>query len=315
MTVISSILYKLALLKNRCLAIVRLRHTIFDYRQLAQPIGECYNYHGSYDFNYYGIGRILKKHFDISYSSVEHGFVFGSYVQQHLLNSLSIKSLFTFSDYREYFINEKNPSIIVQKIGPYIAYAPTFYSINSLLVSKKKLGKVLLVFPVHSLLDTDTKYDKKKFLNIIKEKSLLYDTVLVCGYWADILKGNLLNYKECGYKIVCAGHSFDPYFLSRLKYIINLSDTVITNSIGTHIGYSMFLGKHTVLIRQKLYNEALNDTKEFSTRTFEEVNSMIEVESQLFKVFEGSEFDISNTEIQKKTVSNLFGFNYVSCKI
>jgi hypothetical protein len=314
MTVISSILYKLALLKNRCLAIVRLRHTIFDYLQLAQPIGACYNYHGSHDFNYYGIGHILKKHFDISESSVEHGFVLGSYVQKHLLNYLSIKSLFTFSEYRETFINEKNPSIVVHKIGPYIAYAPPIYSADLLKISKKKLGKVLLVFPVHTLLDTETKYDRKKFVDIIKEKSLLYDTVIVCGYWADILKGNLLNYKECGFKIVCAGHSFDPYFLSRLKYIINLSDTVITNSIGTHIGYSMFLGKHTVVIRQRLDNEALNDTKEFSTRTIEEVNSMREVENQLFKVFEGSEFEIANTEIQKKTVSNLFGFKYVSCK-
>jgi hypothetical protein len=117
---------------------------------------------------------------------------------------------------------------------------------------KQDLGRVLLVFPSHSIGAVSVEYDQQEFCKEIENRKVGYDTVLVCMYWKDAQNGDHSLYEKMGYKLTTAGHRDDVYFLNRLKSIIMLSDMVISNSLGTHLGYSLFLGKPNYLFKQNM---------------------------------------------------------------
>lgn len=116
---------------------------------------------------------------------------------------------------------------------------------------KKKLGRTLLVFPNHSSHYIETKFDERDLILEIEKVKNKFDTVLVCMYWKDILLKKEQPYKDKKYKIVTAGHIFDYNFLPRLKSIIKLADVTMSNAIGTHMGYCVYLGKPHYLFLQK----------------------------------------------------------------
>ena len=71
------------------------------------------------------------------------------------------------------------------------------------------------------------------------------------------------SYSKRNYKICTAGHKWDKDFLNRLKTIINLSDTTISNDVGTHIGYCIHLRKPHTIIEFENNMEALNKIGKF----------------------------------------------------
>lgn len=307
-----NIRYHLFYLRNRLQAERRVFYSIFNYKKLAQPILPSQNFYPAYDFNFYGIGHVLKSKFDLKGSGVEHGFVFGSYVQEHLISGDTENIIYTFSDYREKMIKNKKHQIQVRKVGPYIAYAKDIFSKKYYNNLKSKLGRVLLVFPEHTLMDIDVNFQRDEFVRIIEEKAKEFDNVIICGYWADILKGNLDYYENKGFMIVCAGHNLDRYFLSRLKFILSLSDTILTNSIGTHIGYSMYFGKHTIVFKQEISSYLLNkNSNELSARSKEDNYTLFNIKEKIYKTFECSLNDKSNNREQRMLISEMFGFQYV----
>ncbi|MFT4800401.1 MAG: NAD(P)-dependent dehydrogenase (short-subunit alcohol dehydrogenase family) [Flavobacteriaceae bacterium] len=72
---------------------------------------------------------------------------------------------------------------------------------------KKEIGKVLLVFPSHSVKDLDVEYNYSWFNSKILAEKSKYDTLLVCLYHLDAQNEKVVsNYQELGCTIVCAGH-------------------------------------------------------------------------------------------------------------
>ena len=230
---------------------------IFDLPKLSAPLP----YHPQFyfdDCNYYGILFQLLKYCKINVNNaalplheiyLEHGIVIGSLVRADLV-SLAKKTL-TYSDYRAQFILEQTGKAPIL-IGPYIHYAEGILSPEALSSLKKRLGRVLLVFPSHSIGAVAAEYDKNQFCMEIEKRKAGYDTVLVCMYWKDAQNGDHAYYQKMGYKLTTAGHRDDLYFLSRLKSIILLADMVISNSTGTQIGYSLFLNKPNYLFKQQV---------------------------------------------------------------
>ncbi|MCF0061297.1 hypothetical protein MUK70_18815 [Dyadobacter chenwenxiniae] len=228
---------------------------IFDLPKLSAPLP----YHPEFyfdDCNYYGILFQLLKYANIDINDsrfprheiyLEHGIVIGNLVREDSV-ILARKTL-TYSNYRAQFILEKTgktPSLI----GPYIHYVEGLLDQEALSKVKKSLGRVLLVFPSHSIGAVAAEYDKKQFCLEIEKRKAGYDTVLVCIYWKDTLNGDHEYYQKMGYKLTTAGHRDDLYFLDRLKSIILLADMVMSNSTGTHIGYSLFFNKPNYIFRQ-----------------------------------------------------------------
>lgn len=223
----------------------RSRLSIFDYPELVKPL-DFYPFVPHKENNLYGNGSVIKasfQHLDFSETTIEHGLYIGSLVPSRHLKS-RFKNIITFSEYRKSFISTKTDQNIIT-IGPYIKYAEPLYSPEKIKSEKDNLGKTLVIFPSHSIDSVYANYDITEFIKYINnfKNEYSFDSVLVCMYWKDIELNNHKQYELSGFKIVTAGHFYDANFLSRLKAILLISDAVLTNSVGTHVGYSVSLGK------------------------------------------------------------------------
>lgn len=158
----------------------------------------------------------------------------------------------------DYFLNawrEQYPGNPYYVIGPYIHYARPYYDEKVFQEKKSKLGKTLLVFPTHSYELSETNYDARQFVEyVMDELATGYDSVIVCAYWADLEHEIYTLFKSRGAKIVSAGFRGDVNFIRRLKTIIQLSDCVVANSLGTFLGYAVYLKKPVIMVDGNIIN-------------------------------------------------------------
>ncbi|MDD3138606.1 MAG: hypothetical protein PHX08_06510 [Lachnospiraceae bacterium] len=220
--------------------------------------------------NLYGFSFNINKFLDIKNRSnslnsyVEHGLFLSSYVSR-LSYEYNVKNIITFSEFREKSlmnnVNIRNANINIVKIGPYISYCNSILNEVSKKEIKNKYGRILLVFPSHSIEKVTIKFDNKRFVDeILNVKSeVKADSVFVCLYWKDIEVKEISNlYERHGFRIVCAGHKNDKYFLNRLRSIIEVSDFTMSNEVGTHVGYCIYLKKPHYIFSQHIdYEEGL----------------------------------------------------------
>lgn len=239
---------------------------IFDYESLSKDIEIVMD---SYYFNYfYGHDRVVKKALGVSKLPdnmvIEHGIYFGEFFTE--INQVKDPQIITMGPEREEYLKGKGYNVTA--IGHYIKYVDFYRSMSYLRRIKKKYGKILLVFPTHSVETGIVDYDKKHFIREIEKHAKDFDSVFVCMYWKDIQEGKHLQYQRKGYIIVTAGNRWDPCFLSRLKDILWLSDMTMSNSLGTYIGYALYMGKAFYFYDQELiYDENREEQKPIDDKT------------------------------------------------
>lgn len=205
--------------------------------------------------DFYGIATVLKKNIGISQDyhlkmSIEHGLYIGGYVWDEDITT-PFPAVVTFSNNRKRCLQKKTDKNIYP-IGPYIHYANQYFDEEVLRAEKTRLGRSLLIFPAHSTHYNIIDFDHSNLFNMIKEKGKQFDSVRVCLYWKEIIRGIGKLYRQNNIECVSAGHIYDPLFLSRLKSIISLSDVTMSNQIGTHIGYCVFMNKPHILFSEKV---------------------------------------------------------------
>lgn len=208
----------------------------------------------SYDFNktanrLYGIKKsIFCGIVDKSYNfpAIEHGLILGNTFFKDIKNT-SRATCITFSDFRKCVIHKKY-NIPVFCVGPYINYAQDYYNKEEFKNIKNKLGKNLLVFVSHSTDEGNIKYNSKLLIEYLDAYKSDFDTISICVFWWDLDSKLVKLLEKYKFKIVCAGYREDIKFLSRLKGIIDLSDEVIGDGVGTHIGYCLARNKKFSII-------------------------------------------------------------------
>jgi hypothetical protein len=184
------------------------------------------------------------------------------------------------------------------------------YRAEEFLHEKKKLGKTLLVFPSHSINGLYSVFNINEFIDEILQRSKSFDTTIICLYFHDIQKNNYLeNYKKAGFRIVTAGHIHDFHFLSRLKHIISLSDFTMSNSVGTHIGYCIYLKKPHLLFNQKLtykhtYNKHIGEF-----RNKKQSSDLLKETEMIRNAFIKESHTITNNQF--KVAKHFWGFNQI----
>ncbi|GAP72137.1 polysaccharide biosynthesis protein [Candidatus Symbiothrix dinenymphae] len=282
---------------------------IFQYTELSTP-QEFVRFHYQLDCNFYGFFQVLQDYAQMPINpkiSCEHGFCYSSFVALRHLPAPDLNKVITFGDYRGDLLKEKGIDSI--KIGPYIHYAKPLLEDVAFIELKKKLGRVLLVFPCHSIVGAIRNYDISLFVNYIESIKSEFDTVLVCMYWKDINLGRDKFYTDKGYKIVTAGHVYNTNFLPRLKSIIELADMTISNDIGTHIGYCLYLNKPHYIFPQIIEFDITVSKEEINSITQEQWQETADFRSKITKLFENYSLEI--TREQKNFIGHLFGFEYI----
>lgn len=292
--------------------------SIFDYQALSQPI--AYSPEESIiDNNLYGYAHQIKKFAGVTRKLkgyMEHGLYWGGMVHKDEIH-WHYSSIITLSEKRKLDIEKKLPNKTAIPIGPYIHYANSILSSKEQSKLKQKLGKVLLVFPSHSVKNVDKKYDYKSFIEEINKRKKDYDTVLVSLYFIDALDPSKVKvYEDEGFKVVTSGHKFDFNFVARQKTIIELADMTMSNAIGTHIGYCIFLKKPHYVFNQELKLVAINETEQKRIDSVSEPEDYA-VELQQKEIFTNLFSNFNPIEISKEQqdlCSEYWGFQELKSK-
>lgn len=231
--------------------------------------------------NFYGAFDALQSYAGIPFTNmppihlmIQHGYVFEilSWEKQkmdkiNLVWSESVKQM-----YEAHTDNSR-----IHKIGAPFFYAESLLSEEKIAEEKKRLGKNLLAFPMHSMSYVDANYDPNRFIELLTEERKRFDTVRVCMYWKDILRGGAKVYEDAGFECVCCGHLFDPMFLRRQKSLFTIADATISNGMGSHIGYSLYMEKpHWLVLDEFEYvdisgNDGAELQASFKSRMYKEI--------------------------------------------
>lgn len=223
---------------------------IFSIEELTKDMG-MYPTEYYFGTSLYGIIDVLKEYSEMSIhkkfkGSIEHGLYLGNHYNIEEVKK-DMKKILTYGEYRENILKRYSENKIY-KIGPYIYYAIGIYSEEKIREIKKNLGKTLVFFPMHSIKEVRAENKSDEIIKELEKLKKEFKTIIICMYYMDIILGRHKRYQEKGYKIVCAGHKNDKYFLKRLRSIIEISDETASNGVGTHIGYSLCLGKGHFII-------------------------------------------------------------------
>lgn len=248
-------------------------------------------------------------------AKVEHGLYIGGNAPESEWKNTGFPAVITYSEIRYNHMRKamKKP---IFKIGPYIHYANTIYSDEEIKKIKKNNGKTLLVFPSHSTEKLKSEYNIDifiEFINNFKDEHK-FDTVLICMYYRDILNDTHKKYIKEGFKVVSAGHHYSNKFLEKLKYIISISDYTISNNIGTHIGYCVYMNKPHMIFKQNV--EPTGNKNDMIGHTFFKEGPYIDCykqeTSEIINVFDFYSENI--TEDQYNVVNKYWGLDEIKTK-
>jgi hypothetical protein len=287
--------------------------SLFDCDQLcdALPYGP---FERVIDNNLYGHAYQIREYAGLKTdlkAYLEHGLFWGGMLHADEYH-WHFKRVITFSSNRKRDIEEKLPTKRAVPIGPYIHYAKGVLDASSFVVLKKQLGKVLLVFPAHSVLNVEASFDVNLFLDEVERIKTAYDTVLVSLYFIDAKNLEARRvYEERGFRIVTSGHRYDLYFISRQRSLIELADMTMSNEVGTHVGNCIHLGKPHYIFQQK--TERISQKKgelerHSSLFTTEEMNLVEIQKAEVLDVF--SQFnDRGISALQRQIVDKYWGLS------
>ena len=233
---------------------------IFDFHTLAAPLPPA-PADVVLDNYLYGLGYSLKSFAGFSPETthlkayIEHGLFFGSFIhpEEHIC---PLSRIITFSTVRKQWLRQGGIRRAVDCIGPMIHYAPPLVDGEEELLQsyRRQLGRTLLFFPSHSVREIQvTPRNVGSLIHQIRQLGNGFDSVLISVFWKDFEQMELVQaYLDAGFRVVTSGHKFDPYFLSRQRFLIRLADATASNSVGTHIGYCLYYGKPHRLITSEL---------------------------------------------------------------
>lgn len=200
-------------------------------------------------------------------------------------------------------VHKERPYVPIFAAGPYVHYARPFWDADTTSRIKQEWGRTLLIVPHHTIEWQKAQYDCGEFVNrVIAKYGKDCNTIAACLYWNDF-DGKI--YEACrsaGVRILSAGFRFDGHFINRLRTILELSDLVVSNSISTHVGYSLQMNKPFV------YEHSDLDVAITTAAEREHFDSHHSTGSKLAAIFANVGADM---ETQKQLTDSRFGFSQI----
>lgn len=291
-----------------------------DIEKLSQPIDQADNYlfTGEIGFSRYRMDKILKEYANFPlnkkiHALFEHGIQYTDYTQD-FFRAHEYEPSIVASQYRVEVLKKEKNYNGAYAIGPYIHYATPLLTSEEIKEEKERLGKTLLVFPSHSIEGLISTFDYEKFCKEIKKLSSDFDSVRICMYYKDVNLKRFEPYQKEGFEVVTAGHFNDYNFIPRLKSIIETSDMTMSNEVGSHLGYCIYLNKpHYLFNSHKTYHGEKNgeNTKlmmKHADNTQKKINKSDNV-TNIKTCFSKFEEKINNE--QYNLISYIWGFDEI----
>lgn len=217
-----------------------------------------------HESGYYGVFYIMQKYAGIPFQNfpprklrIQHGHICEMLEWE---KSKLEKINWVWSQYVKNMYTQYTDNPHIEVVGAPFFYADPIMSEAEILKEKKRLGRNLLAFPSHSTAFADSNFDKQSFINVLKSYQSEFDSIRICVYWADYRRGLAEQYQKAGFECVCCGHIADPFFLERQKALFLIADATISNDIGSHVGFSIYMNKPHLLIPSNIeYKDIIGD--------------------------------------------------------
>lgn len=237
---------------------------------------------------------------------LEHGVYFGVVQIPSETFDSGLPGIINFSNFRKKHLRPITSKPIIP-IGPYIHYVESYCTEEEVRSYKRKFGKTLLVFPSHSLCGVTTHYDYQNWIDFIEKikKEHEFKTVVVCLYYTDIELSRNEIYEGKGYLVTCCGRRNDPDFLRRQRALISIADYTISNSVGTHIGYCVYMEKPHIVFNQQIQYTGAGIEQAVSKIEDEAIKNTNEVKKEFIL------FTNHITEAQKAVCEKFWGFSEI----
>jgi hypothetical protein len=128
-----------------------------------------------------------------------------------------------------------------EPIGPWIAYARPVLSAAAIASLREQLGPTLLVVLAHNWDEVERHMDLEACIDGVADQASRggYRSVIWLRHWKD----PELEELPPQWLLACNGHRSNPWFLDAMRTLLELSDGLISNAFGTHLGYGVALGK------------------------------------------------------------------------
>lgn len=125
-------------------------------------------------------------------------------------------------------------------IGPWVAYAKPLLAPGEIQQLRAELGPTLLVVLAHSWDQVERKMDLRLCGEAVAAtaEAMGYASVIWLRHWKDPQLEGLPSH----WIVACNGHRSNPWFLDAMRTLLELSDGLVSNAFGTHLGYGLALG-------------------------------------------------------------------------
>lgn len=292
-----------------------------EIEKLSQDIKSNYNelIHGEYGLSRYGMNHVFKKYAGLDddfkiHALFEHGIIYTEDTNGAVRVHEYLPSIVA-SQYRINVLKKDKSFKGAYAIGPYIHYGNPLLSTDQINQEKERLGRNLLVFPSHSIEGLISEYNIENFCKKIDEISKDYDSVRICMYYKEVALKKHIPYQKHGFEVVTAGHFNDYNFIPRLKSIILTSDMTMSNEIGSHLGYCIYLNKPHYLFQGEDIDYKCEDDGRNSKLMLENEKISEEERNKSDNVFKMKkvfgEFNEQITKDQYELIKYLWGFDHV----
>lgn len=126
-------------------------------------------------------------------------------------------------------------------IGPWISYAQPLLAAPEIASLRRQLGSTLLVVLAHSWDQVERRMDQRACIQAVAQQAASggYRSVIWLRHWKDPELQDL----PPQWIVACNGHRSNPWFLDAMRTLLELSDGLVSNAFGTHLGYGVALGK------------------------------------------------------------------------
>lgn len=234
--------------------------------------------------DFYGHGLTLKRFAGYPLDApvaaiIEHGPYIARSTWEKELNGPA-DTILVYSRRRRNYLKPKTDKRIIA-IGPLLHYASPLLDEAAVARERQRLGTNVLLFPVHSTHYIRYSHDRQALLDATRE-AFPGHTLRVCLGWKEILDHGARFYLDQGIDVVTAGNFYDPQFLPRLKSLLEIADHTVSNCIGTHVGYSIIMGKPHSFLKQEFSIDADDNEKGFLEQYMATRHRMMELAERIF---------------------------------
>jgi hypothetical protein len=186
---------------------------------------------------FYGMARILKEYAGLPTKRslkavIPHGLVFSpDHIWEAEIHA-ALPVVLCYPAYREGVYGRRTTKLVIPSASPFL------YLLELLRAHRPPARQGTIFFPSHSTHNVTAQFDFEGLADALLLLGEEYQPITVCVYWRDFNLGRHVPFQERGFRVVSAGHMFDPHFLVRFYHLCSTHQYSASNSIGSNLFYS-----------------------------------------------------------------------------